>query len=80
MLRELSLKPEGITLYDRLIFLASSGASTSSTQLKLSIPLHTLYDDLDLKDSTPFQLMLMSENVLAKEWDTPEEDEIWAHL
>ena len=29
---------------------------------------------------TPLQFMLASEPVLAKEWDTPEEDEIWADL
>jgi len=31
-------------------------------------------------ESTPMQFMAASEAVLAKEWDTPEEDEIWAHL
>ena len=31
-------------------------------------------------ESTPLQLMVVSEPVLAKEWDTPEEDEIWTHL
>ncbi len=31
-------------------------------------------------ESMPLQLMLASESVLAKEWDTPEEDEIWVHL
>jgi hypothetical protein len=27
-----------------------------------------------------FQCMIASENVLANEWNTPEEDEAWAHL
>lgn len=31
-------------------------------------------------ESSSLQLMVASESVLAKEWDTPEEDEIWAHL
>jgi len=35
--------------------------------------------DLDL-ELTPAQIMLASESVLAKEWDTPEEGEIWVDL
>jgi hypothetical protein len=27
-----------------------------------------------------YHTMLASENVLRREWDTPEEDEAWAHL
>ncbi len=30
--------------------------------------------------SVPYRLMLASESILAKEWDTPEEDEAWAYL
>lgn len=30
--------------------------------------------------SEAFQTMLASEEVLAKDWDTPEEDEAWADL
>ncbi len=30
--------------------------------------------------SEAFQTMLASEAVLRREWDTPEEDEAWAHL
>jgi hypothetical protein len=30
--------------------------------------------------SEAYQMMLASEQVLAKDWDTPEEDEAWAHL
>jgi hypothetical protein len=30
--------------------------------------------------STAFQTMLASEQILAKDWNTPEEDEAWAHL
>ena len=35
--------------------------------------------DLDL-ELTSLQIMLASEPILAKEWDTSEEDEIWADL
>jgi hypothetical protein len=31
-------------------------------------------------DSEAFQTMLASEAVLRRDWDTPEEDEAWAHL
>jgi hypothetical protein len=30
--------------------------------------------------SEPYQTMLASEEVLARDWNTPEEDEAWAHL
>lgn len=30
--------------------------------------------------SESFQTMLASEQVLKRDWDTPEEDEAWAHL
>ncbi len=30
--------------------------------------------------SESFQTMLASEAVLRRDWDTPEEDEAWAHL
>jgi len=29
---------------------------------------------------TPAETMLLSEAVLSKDWDTPEEDEAWANL
>ncbi len=32
------------------------------------------------ESSEAYQTMLASERVLAKDWDTPEEDEAWAHL
>ncbi|MGH2585946.1 MAG: DUF2281 domain-containing protein [Dehalococcoidia bacterium] len=31
-------------------------------------------------ESEAFQTMLASEAVLARDWDTPEEDAAWAHL
>jgi hypothetical protein len=31
-------------------------------------------------ESEAFQTMLASEAVLARDWDTPEEDVAWAHL
>jgi len=34
----------------------------------------------DLKSSEAFVAMVTSENVLAKEWNTPEEDKAWEHL
>ena len=37
--------------------------------------------DLIYKDySDAFSTMMVSENVLAKEWLTPEEDKVWGHL
>ena len=30
--------------------------------------------------TTAFHLMVASQNVLAKDWDRPEEDEAWAYL
>lgn len=31
-------------------------------------------------DLEPYHTMLASENVLKKDWESPEEDEAWAHL
>jgi hypothetical protein len=36
--------------------------------------------DLDMSEISARELMFASEDLLAKEWDTPEEDNAWAHL
>lgn len=36
--------------------------------------------DLELSDISGLETALMSEMSLAKDWDTPEEDEAWSHL
>jgi len=78
MIHELSFQSEG--KYYWSINLASSDNSTSSHQLKLQGESLSSSDDFYYAQSTPFQLMKISEAVLAKEWDTPEEDELWANL
>jgi len=35
---------------------------------------------IDPSEATPFVTMLASEEVLRRDWDSPEEDEAWAHL
>jgi hypothetical protein len=35
---------------------------------------------VDPSDATPLAAMLASEAVLRRDWDSPEEDEAWAHL
>ncbi len=40
----------------------------------------TLLQETDKSISNVYRLMLASESILAKEWDTPEEDEAWADL
>lgn len=35
---------------------------------------------IDLPTSVSIYTMLASENVLSRDWETPEEDEAWAHL
>ena len=46
-----------------------------------TMPVATINTQIDQNwELTPFQLMLISEPVLAKEWDASEEDEIWADL
>lgn len=37
-------------------------------------------EDMQEKDSGLSLFLNMSQSLLAKDWDTPEEDEIWAHL
>lgn len=80
MLRELSLKPQGLTLLSPLTFINTSGSSTRSAEITLQVPHLSSGTEFDLEKSLPFHLMLLSEDVLAKDWDTPEEDETWAHL
>jgi hypothetical protein len=36
--------------------------------------------DLEMSEISARELMLASEDLLAKEWDTPEEDKAWADL
>jgi hypothetical protein len=36
--------------------------------------------DTDLSDVSAKELMFASESILAKEWNTPEEDRAWADL
>ncbi|MCW5851999.1 MAG: DUF2281 domain-containing protein [Anaerolineae bacterium] len=35
---------------------------------------------VDGSDDSAIQTMIASEEVLARDWNTPEEDEAWAHL
>jgi len=35
---------------------------------------------VQLPQSTSYQTMIASEEILRREWDTPEEDAAWAHL
>ena len=37
-------------------------------------------EDIQDEDSELSLFLQMSESLLARDWDTPEEDEIWAHL
>ena len=36
--------------------------------------------DLQMSDVSANDLIFASESLIAKDWDTPEEDEAWAHL
>jgi hypothetical protein len=36
--------------------------------------------DFDISDVSARELMFASESLIAKDWDTPEEDEAWADL
>ncbi|HSK72923.1 MAG TPA: hypothetical protein VK892_14575 [Pyrinomonadaceae bacterium] len=36
--------------------------------------------DLDMSDISAKELMFASESLIAKDWDTPEEDKAWADL
>ena len=55
--------------------------------LRLEVPLDVKNVDLEVllvfqqaTESEAFQSMLASEQVLARDWDTPEEDAAWADL
>ena len=36
--------------------------------------------DLEMSDASSMETTLLSEKSLARDWDTPEEDEAWLHL
>jgi len=36
--------------------------------------------DLEMSDISAMETALLSEKSLARDWDTPEEDEAWSHL
>lgn len=77
-----------ITLHPDLQY---EGTAPSTTQIYVSIPGNYIllrYDYIDdivftfkrVARSESFQTMLLSEDILRKDWNTPEEDEAWAHL
>lgn len=52
----------------------------SSTDVVMAFSLDDIFEhDLPLGTSA-FPFMAASENVLARDWDTPEEDAAWAYL
>lgn len=55
----------------RIIFVDTSYVFTGYSNQ----PNHDINTDLD-----SYEIMLASENALKQIWDTPEEDEAWAHL
>jgi len=52
----------------------------STTDVARPLDLMSLLERDDSSALNTFQMMLASEHVLAKSWNTPEEDEAWAHL
>ena len=77
-----------ITLHPDLQY---EGTAPSTTQIYVSTPekyiimRYDFYDDIvftfkRISISESFQTMLLSEDILRKDWDTPEEEEAWAHL
>ena len=69
-----------------LLFPVPKNAYTLSSHLwhmdatPLNLESYVKKDHTEANHTEEFQCMLASENVLANEWDTPEEDEAWAHL
>lgn len=55
------------------------GKRGTPLDLKLAMPQKEETKKKDIA-SMAYRLMVASESVLAKEWDTPEEDEAWAYL
>jgi hypothetical protein len=52
----------------------------SSTNIVKGVDPAELYEQDKPVNPTAFDFMVASQNVLAKDWDTPEEDEAWAYL
>ena len=49
-------------------------------KIKLSKSHRVIITILEEPDDEKFDLALLSEAALAKDWDRPEEDEAWSHL
>jgi len=37
-------------------------------------------DDMESSESPPMETVLLSQQLLAEDWERPEEDEAWKHL
>lgn len=55
-------------------------APSSSGNYQVIVDIDSILDDYSFERDITKSLMLISENVLKKVWDTPEEDEAWADL
>ena len=85
-----TIQPTATTQSSKLqsFFLFSDNANTSNKVLfdenfsLMDLDISSLYENLfkTQNESDSFQIMLASEKILSKDWDSPEEDEAWAHL
>ncbi len=73
------------------VYLIENSTSASAVTIQLDTPsssgiyqvlvdIDSFLDDFSFERDFTKSLMLVSENVLKKVWDTPEEDEAWADL
>jgi len=69
------LKEEGVRLFDKLGISLSSAIS-----MFISQAVHEQAIPFQISQNKPKSITLASENVLSKEWLTPEEDLAWESL
>ncbi|MCH7722678.1 MAG: hypothetical protein IIC76_04950 [Bacteroidetes bacterium] len=73
------------------LFLLHNSASTSEVSLQLDIPftsgineviidIQSFLDDYSFEFDDLKSIMLISEKVLSRDWNSPEEDKAWAYL
>ena len=62
------------------ILLQAGSSNQYKVAIKVEEEIKLIDTELTFDETDSFQTMLASEKVLAKDWNDPEEDEIWAYL
>jgi len=60
--------------------LFNSESATFFWNQPIELDIHVLTSEIESSDEMPYAMMLASEAVLSKDWNTPEEDKAWENI